>query len=35
MSGIFKTYDIRDSYPDEMNENITLRIGVAFVNLLA
>jgi phosphomannomutase len=34
MAGIFKAYDIRGSYPDELNENIAFKIGAAFVNLL-
>lgn len=34
MSGIFKAYDIRGSYPNELNENIAFKIGAAFVNLL-
>jgi phosphomannomutase len=34
MAGIFKAYDIRGSYPDELNEDIAFRIGVAFVTLL-
>jgi phosphomannomutase len=31
MSGIFKAYDIRGRYPDEINEAIAERIGRAFV----
>ncbi len=34
MSGIFKAYDIRGSYPDELNEDIARRIGSAFVRYL-
>jgi phosphomannomutase len=34
MSGIFKAYDIRGSYPDELNEEIAVRIGKAFACLL-
>jgi phosphomannomutase len=34
MSGIFKAYDIRGSYPDELNEGIAKRIGEEFVRLL-
>ena len=34
MSGIFKAYDIRGSYPDEVNEDIAGRIGEAFDRLL-
>jgi phosphomannomutase len=34
MAGIFKAYDIRGSYPNELNENIAFKIGAAFVNLL-
>jgi phosphomannomutase len=34
MSGIFKAYDIRGSYPDELNEDTAVRIGRAFARLL-
>jgi phosphomannomutase len=34
MSSIFKAYDIRGRYPDEVNEEIAFRIGAAFVRLL-
>ncbi len=34
MSGIFKAYDIRGSYPDELDETIATKIGAAFVELL-
>lgn len=34
MSGIFKAYDIRGSYPDELNEGIAKRIGEEFIRLL-
>ncbi len=34
MAGIFKAYDIRGCYPDELNENIACKIGAGFVNLL-
>jgi phosphomannomutase len=35
MGEIFKAYDIRGSYPDEVNENIAQRIGAAFPQLLS
>jgi phosphomannomutase len=34
MAGIFKAYDIRGSYPDELDEAMARRIGVAFIHLL-
>jgi phosphomannomutase len=34
MGGIFKAYDIRGSYPDELDEGMVRRIGAAFVRLL-
>jgi phosphomannomutase len=34
MAGIFKAYDIRGSYPDELNEDIAYKIGASFVKLL-
>ncbi|OGP55499.1 MAG: Fis family transcriptional regulator [Deltaproteobacteria bacterium RBG_13_52_11] len=34
MGGIFKAYDIRGSYPDELNEATAKKIGAAFVLLL-
>lgn len=34
MGGIFKAYDIRGSYPDELDEGIARKIGAAFVHLL-
>jgi phosphomannomutase len=34
MASIFKAYDIRGHYPDEVNEEIAFRIGAAFVRLL-
>jgi phosphomannomutase len=34
MSGIFKAYDIRGSYPDELNEQMAQRIGAGFADLL-
>jgi len=34
MGGIFKAYDIRGSYPDELNETMSWKIGVCFVSLL-
>jgi phosphomannomutase len=35
MGGIFKAYDIRGSYPDELDEEMAEKIGVAFVSLLS
>lgn len=34
MAGIFKAYDIRGLYPEEINEKIAYRIGKAFVDFL-
>lgn len=34
MSGIFRAYDIRGKYPEELNEEISRRIGGAFVRFL-
>jgi phosphomannomutase len=34
MAGIFKAYDIRGSYPDELDEGMIRKIGAAFVRLL-
>ena len=34
MGGIFKAYDIRGSYPDELDETMAKKIGAAFVSLL-
>jgi phosphomannomutase len=34
MGGIFKAYDIRGSYPDELDEAMAKKIGAAFVHLL-
>ena len=34
MGSIFKAYDIRGRYPDEVNEGIAYRIGACFVRLL-
>ena len=34
MSGIFKAYDIRGSYPDEPDEALAWKIGNAFVRYL-
>jgi len=34
MGNIFKAYDIRGLYPDELNEAIAGRIGAAFIHLL-
>ena len=35
MASIFKAYDIRGTYPHEVNEAIAFKIGAAFVKLLA
>ena len=35
MGDIFKAYDIRGSYPDEINEDIAQQIGSAFVQLVS
>jgi len=34
MSGIFKAYDIRGTYPDQVNERIAFRVGYHFRELL-
>jgi phosphomannomutase len=34
MGGIFKAYDIRGSYPDELDETVAKKIGNAFVRLI-
>lgn len=34
MAGIFKAYDIRGTYPDQLNEDIAYNIGRAFVTYL-
>jgi phosphomannomutase len=34
MAGIFKAYDIRGIYPDQVNEEIAFRVGYHFRNLL-
>jgi phosphomannomutase len=34
MGGIFKAYDIRGSYPDELDEEMARKIGAAFVRQL-
>jgi phosphomannomutase len=34
MSGIFKAYDVRGIYPDQINEEIVRKIGLAFHNVL-
>jgi hypothetical protein len=34
MGGIFKAYDIRGSYPDELDEVTARKIGAGFVALL-
>jgi phosphomannomutase len=35
MGEIFKAYDIRGSYPDEINEHVAQQIGSAFVQLVS
>ncbi len=35
MASIFKAYDIRGLYPDEVNEEVAFRIGAAYVRLLS
>ena len=34
MAGVFKSYDIRGIYPEELNEELALKIGRAFVTFL-
>ncbi len=34
MASIFKAYDIRGHYPDEVNEEVAFRIGAAYARLL-
>ena len=34
MSGIFKAYDVRGLYPDQINEEVARQIGLAFHNVL-
>ena len=34
MGDVFKTYDIRGTYPDELDETLAGKIGAAFVRLL-
>jgi len=34
MAGIFKAYDIRGTYPDQVNEEVAERIGMALADLL-
>lgn len=34
MAGIFKAYDIRGTYPDQINEQLAARIGAATVEVL-
>ena len=34
MAGIFKAYDVRGTYPDQIDESIVRRIGLAFHNVL-
>jgi phosphomannomutase len=34
MAGVFKAYDIRGIYPEEINEELALKIGRAFVTFL-
>jgi len=35
MAGIFKAYDIRGAYPDEINDEIARKVGAAFVRYLS
>jgi phosphomannomutase len=34
MAGIFKAYDIRGTYPDQINEEIAFKVGYHFLDLL-
>jgi phosphomannomutase len=34
MAGIFKAYDVRGTYPDQINEEIARQIGLSFRNVL-
>ncbi len=34
MAGIFKAYDIRGTYPDQVNESIAFRVGYHYLDLL-
>ncbi len=34
MGGIFKAYDIRGSYPGELDEEMARKMGAAFIRLL-
>jgi len=34
MAGIFKAYDIRGTYPDQVNEEIAFKVGYHFRDLL-
>src|SRR3954466_5003377 len=34
-TGIFKAYDVRGLYPDQMNEDVAYRVGRAFARVLA
>ena len=34
MAGIYKAYDVRGTYPDQINEEIARQIGLAFHNVL-
>ena len=34
MAGIFKAYDIRGTYPDQVNEEIAFKVGYHFSDLL-
>ncbi|MHC4870459.1 MAG: phosphomannomutase/phosphoglucomutase [Planctomycetota bacterium] len=35
MAGIFKAYDIRGTYPDQLNDELAYKIGLAFVKVVA
>jgi len=35
MAGIFKAYDIRGTYPNELHESLAARIGAATVSVLS
>ena len=34
MAGIFKAYDIRGTYPDQVNEDIAFKVGYYYRDLL-
>ena len=35
MAGIFKAYDVRGTYPDQIDETMARKIGQAFAHLVA